>query len=218
MLNSMQEGRGPSEESDGFRPKPLDKVYSIFKMTGPASQFWLLESAPGLRSSTLSKVHHCTLSLRVLHPKVRVLQITPFVNNTKTTISCDKLSIVSNCSYKSFYIKNNLSVWLRPPYTTSLLFYCILYLYSIFVRNRCNFHHREIERKYLLRNFSVLFLQRKNHPCFIFSIASRTIILSFWHQKRVVYHYCESKGKVDWQLYYALLIEATIMESTFLTF
>jgi len=121
MLNSMQEGRGPSEETDGFQPKPLEKAYSIFKMTGPASQFWLLESAPGLRSSTLSKVHHYTLSLRVLRPKVRVLQTTPFVNNIKRTISCDKLSNVSNCSYKSVYIKNNLSVWLRP-HTTSLLY------------------------------------------------------------------------------------------------
>ena len=81
----------------------------------------LLESAPGPRSSTLSKVHHCTLSLRVLHPKVRVLKTTPFVNKTKRTISCDKLSDVSICSYKSVYIKNTLSVWLRP-HTTSLLY------------------------------------------------------------------------------------------------
>ena len=40
----MQEGRGPSEESAGFRPKPSHKAYSIFKMTGPASHcssdFW----------------------------------------------------------------------------------------------------------------------------------------------------------------------------------
>ena len=44
MLKSMQEGRGPSEESAGFRPKPSHKAYSIFKMTGPASHcssdFW----------------------------------------------------------------------------------------------------------------------------------------------------------------------------------
>lgn len=164
MLNSMQEGSGPSEESDGFRPKPLDKAYSIFKMTGPACQLWILESAPGLRSSTLSKVHHCTFSLRVLHPKVRVLQATPFVNNTKLDISCDKLSNVSNCSYKSVYIKNNLCL-AATTYNQSpvLLYICTLYLYTIGVISTTE----KLKRKYILLNF-VLFLRRKNQSMFYF--------------------------------------------------
>ena len=49
-----------------------------------------------------------------------------------------------------------------------------LYFYTIGVISTT----KKLKRKYLLRNF-VLFLRRKNHPRFIFNIASRTIILSF---------------------------------------
>ena len=43
----------------------------------------------------------------------------------------------------------------------------LVYLYFIFVHNRCNFHHREIERKYLVRNFAI-FLRRKKPSTFYF--------------------------------------------------
>ena len=128
MLNGMQEGSGPSEESDGFRPKPLDKAYSIFKMTGPASQFWLLESAPAFVRRLCQKFTTARLAYESSIQKSESSRpLRPFVNNTKTTISCDKLGNVSHCSSKSVYIKNNLSVWLRP-HTTSLLFYWIFVL------------------------------------------------------------------------------------------
>ena len=47
------------------------------------------------------------------------------------------------------------------------------YLYSIFVHNRCNFHHREIEKKILIAQFCPFSTEKKTSMFYFYLQAER---------------------------------------------
>ena len=142
MLNSMKEGSGRSEESDGFRPKSSDKAYSIFKMTGPASHcssdFW--KAPPALVRRLCQKFTSARLayessiqkseSSRPLLLSIKLkgqFHVTNSVMSVLVHIKVFILRIISLFGYDH----------IQP-------------VYSIFLHNRCNFHDKEIEKNVLI--------------------------------------------------------------------
>ena len=153
MLNSMQEGSGRSEESDGFRPKPSDKAYSIFKMTGPASHcssdFW--KAPPALVRRLCQKFTTARLAYESSIQKSESSR--PLLLSIKLKGQFHVInSVMSVLVHIKVFILRIISLFGNDH---------IQPVYSIFLHNRCNFHHKEIEKKILIAQFCPFSTEKK---------------------------------------------------------